>query len=117
MKTTMGKIIEFYHPTPKRPLKNQKTQASETVTKAEFDAQVAEETLTAKQVLEEILTHADVITDVLIMIRDMDGQMGFVTNVDGFSESITFMERIKHRALEHDASNMGGYNPGSGDVS
>lgn len=124
----MGKLIEFKWPNPtikqvtgQTPTENPHSGKKTTVSKAEFDAQLAkeltEEINTAKKTLESVLEFANDITDVLIMVRDVNGQMGFVTNVDGLTESIAFMERIKHRALALDAADPEDYNPGTGDVS
>jgi hypothetical protein len=101
-----AKIIPFYRPgidpRPVPPSENTETPPS-TDDKAEFNAQ-AEEEFTARAVLEEVLEHSDTLTDILIMIRDMDGQIGFVTNVDGFTESLAFIERVKHGMLNHDTN-------------
>lgn len=107
----MGKVIDF---------KTRKTLASSTTTdvsipnKEEFNSQAAEEgAITAKFALEQVMEFADDIEDVLIMVRDHDGTVGFVTNLPGFDESVSFMENVKFRALMNAA--QGEYNPGTGD--
>lgn len=70
--------------------------------------------LSAKTVLEQVLEHAEDFADVLIMLRGNDGMTGFVTNLDGFEESVAFMERIKLMAMIQD-SKHNEYNPGTGD--
>lgn len=77
----------------------------ESPSKEEFDAQAAEERISAKKTLEEVLLHTDTIEDVLIMIRDKEGYVGFVTNLEGIAESIMFMEVVKYKSLE---KTMGG---------
>jgi hypothetical protein len=60
--------------------------------------------LTPKDVLEQLLPDADNIEDILIMCVDKDGQIGFLTNLDGLAESNLFIDRVKHRMLAQDAS-------------
>jgi hypothetical protein len=93
------------------PTSDSQTTEQPTPSKEEFDAQ-AEEEVTARYVINEILPYSDSIENVLIMMQDGEGQVGFVTNLNGFEESLAFMERVKHRML---ARESGKYNPGTGD--
>lgn len=90
----MGQVIEFYRPQPKP------------VDKANWDKQVAAEqdiaAIPAKDILGLAATQCVGITDVLIMTRDSNGEMGFLTNVDGLAESLLFIERVKLRMMNKD---------------
>ena len=89
----MGKVIEFYHPSPKpRP-----------VPQPEVDE--AEEQMPAGMVLQQLLDRANTIRDVLVMMVDADGNAGMVTNVNGLPESLLFIERVKHQIMVQDAAN------------
>jgi len=82
--------------------------------KEEFDEQLESERLSVKVVLEKVLENADDFEDTLIMLRGKDGMIGFVTNLDDFEASVTFIERVKLMALIQDAKHNT-YNPGTGD--
>lgn len=114
LRRAMGKLIEFKYPTPsmeqivgptltENPPNGEKTTAS----KAEFDAQVEEERQSPKELLSTVLEHADDVLDILIMVRDVEGGMGVVSNVESFEETLAFIERIKYRMLNNDAEDAG----------
>lgn len=113
----MGKVIEFKYPTPSMDQivgKNSNSPDCPTTatapnppTKAEFDAQVEEESQSAKDVLTTVLEHASDVTNILIMVRDIEGGMGVVSNFDSLEETIAFIERIKYRMLYNDAVDAG----------
>lgn len=87
----MGQLIEFYKPKPKPP--------------APAPAIVEDpERMTADEVLEPLLKRASTISDILVLMADTDGQLGFVTNLEGMAESLLFMARVKHRVLSQDAA-------------
>ena len=95
----MGEIIEFYKPVPKVP------------TKEEFAAQLGEESPTqmpARSVLGLLLEKADTITDVLVLMRDTDGVLGFIGNLEDLGECLLFIERVKHRVMVQDAERQRG---------
>jgi len=96
--------------TGKKPAQTQ----PEVPSKEEFDEQVESERLSVKTVLEQVLEHADDFEDALIMLRGKDGMIGFVTNLDDFEASVTFIERVKLMALIQDTKHNT-YNPGTGD--
>lgn len=113
----MGKVIEFKYPTPSMDQivgKNSNSPDCPTTatapnppTKAEFDAQVEEERQSPKELLSTVLEHADDVLDILIMVRDVEGGMGVVSNVESFEETLAFIERIKYRMLNNDAEDAG----------
>jgi len=100
----MGKLIDWYVPVPKAAL----TLAS----KAEFDAQLADEqaenSAAASAILKQCLEHADTIDQVLVMTMDKDGVMAFVSNCEGLAESILFMELVKAQVLFSRVEGPGG---------
>jgi hypothetical protein len=88
----MGKLIEFYHPCP-RPAPPAPVEEPDP------------ERMTAAEVLGGLAGKEKTITDILIMMRDTDGQLGFVTNVADLAESCLFIDRVKHRVLTQDHLN------------
>lgn len=84
-----GRVTEFYHPDPKPPA----------------PAPVEEEApdrMPAGDILRKLLEKEKVLSDVLVLMRDSDGQLGFVTNLADLGESVLFIERVKHRILSQD---------------
>ena len=77
----MGVLIEFYKPQPKPP--------------AEPVPEVVERAAVG-DILRELLGKAETIDDVLVIMRDKDGGMGLVGNLESPAESLLFMLRIQN---------------------
>lgn len=78
----MGQLIEFYKPQPK---------AAEPA-----PAAVAEPSISAGDILRELLGKAETIDEVLVIMRDKDGGMGLVGNLESPAESLLFMLRMQN---------------------
>jgi hypothetical protein len=85
----MGKIIEFYHPKAKPP-------AHVPVEEPEPDK------MPAADIISKLAEGAKNIDDILVLMRDTDGQLGFVTNLADLAASNLFIDRVKHRILAKD---------------
>ena len=96
----MAKVIEFYqHPKPRRVF--------EGPAREEFTSQLAEEELEirpASEVLKEVLDRAETVNDVLVLMRDADGNLGFVTNLADMVETIHFMRVNEFAMLQHEVN-------------
>lgn len=87
----MGELIEWYIPAPKPPI-------------VPVEAPIEDGQVPAAGLLKTLLEKADKISDILVLMCDVDGNLGFIGNLDGLAESMLFIDRVKHRALAADAN-------------
>lgn len=80
----MGQLIEFYYPSPKP---------------AQPVPEVVELAVSAGDILRELLGKAETIDEVLVLMRDKDGGMGLVGNLESPAESLLFMLRLQNHIV------------------
>lgn len=80
----MGKVIEFYIPTPRAVVAPPPVEEPDT---------------SAADILKQCLDNADSIQQVIVLTADRDGVLAFVGNCDGLAESLLFMDLIRAQAL------------------
>ncbi len=73
------------------------------------DADVLE-VATADFVLRSCLKTADNIDEIVILMKDKDGQLGFVGNLDGLGETLLFLDTVKALAIAQRVDSPSGGN-------
>ncbi len=73
------------------------------------DADVLE-VATADFVLRNCLKNADSIDEIVVLMKDNDGQLGLVGNLDGLGETLLFLDTVKAQAI---AQRVGSPNGGN----
>lgn len=89
----MSKVIEFYHPQPKPPA-----------------AAVPEVVLavSAGDILRELAANAESTEEILVLMRDKNGAMGLVSNLDGMAENLFFIKRAEFELLKRESESAKG---------
>lgn len=88
----MGKLIEWYVPVPKAVL-TLATEVEKPVAAPEVDD-------SARLILTGLLEHADTIEDIVVLTRDAEGVPAFLSNLDGFAETMLFIDLVRMKAMQ-----------------
>lgn len=85
----MGQLIEFYRPALKPPVEPVVVED--------------EPTISASDILRELLGTAETIDEVVILMRDKNGAVALVSNLESPAENLLFMKRVENYIVTADS--------------